>query len=294
MSGWIYFRKQEHGRAEGPAFEAVRLVSGQRFNLNLEGALSLALGHVELPGHTPSEPGGERAACLTDRPFPGILPYYMASRRVNFADRSDGNRDIRRATLQSYLQESELPMPARFDDSELIPLDRGDLPEKPDGDITAGSLGRLLWFGCRQVRRERRAQASHGTDLARILRSFASGLDLVLIAQDVAGLSAGTYDYSFEQHALRKVAPPAAPHQSPRILLTTAFPRYQWRYRHERALRQLYIDGGRLAEFLLRAASASGLWSRLSYSVDARTTAAAIGRSPAESQVICAIDLEPR
>lgn len=51
------------------------------------------------------------------------------------------------------------------------------------------------------------------------------------------------------------------------LILSVEFERYQWRYRHERALRNLYVETGRIAHHLLLQATAHGLGTHILYAL---------------------------
>lgn len=317
MRDWMYLRCRA---GDGPLrFELVNVASGRRFSLNLAAALTLVSGDSRpLPGVGSDVLAGRGSGCTV---LSTALTYYLASRRVSFADRADHDRTTRRDTLGRYLVESALPVPERFRDDESIRLGRPGGPSSPapagkldqarpsgtaNGAIGIASLATVLWFGADQVRVAGRAQLDHQHDLSRILQSFGSGLDLCVVARRVTGMPPGTYDYSVAQHALRPVpaatarvgsnepGSPAAPAgASAEVLIVASFQRYQWRYRHERALRRLYIDAGTLAWSLAQAAKRAAVASRLSFPRDQGAALRYLHRCPVDSQVLCTVVLSP-
>jgi SagB-type dehydrogenase family enzyme len=97
--------------------------------------------------------------------------------------------------------------------------------------------------------------------------------DFHLVVFSVAGLEPGIYRYRVAEHDLvhqshdelrarmRSVligmkAPQTA---SWTLLVSADFAQYQWRYRHERALRHIYMASGRIAQRVLLVGHAYGL-----------------------------------
>jgi SagB-type dehydrogenase family enzyme len=105
------------------------------------------------------------------------------------------------------------------------------------------------------------------------LRSHGTAFDLYVVAYRVDDLTPGAYRYDFIDHTLQLVRPGdlrsemsailvgmRAPETAAFTLILAAdFAQYQWRYRHERALRHLYMSAGRSGQRLLVAAQAYGL-----------------------------------
>jgi len=105
------------------------------------------------------------------------------------------------------------------------------------------------------------------------LESYGAAWDLYLCIYSVAEIEAGSYYYDIVGHQLINVRP--GDHretmidalQGLRVPATAAwtlglmadFPRYQWRYRHEYALRKLYVEAGFIAQELLMLGMSYGL-----------------------------------
>ena len=96
---------------------------------------------------------------------------------------------------------------------------------------------------------------------------------MFVVVYNVEGLPPGVYSYDIAAESLRPrkaglfrdemrgllvgmVAPRSA---NWTIVLTLNFPQYQWRYQHERALRNLYIASGRIGQRLIVAAMAQNI-----------------------------------
>jgi SagB-type dehydrogenase family enzyme len=123
--------------------------------------------------------------------------------------------------------------------------------------------------------RERRLVTDPDTPLSLVTSSFGSAWDVYIVAYDVEGLQSGAYKYdvvtrrlearrtdhpdirSYMCDALQGQRPPATAGFT--VILVADFPRYQWRYRHDRALRVLYLESGIVSQYVVLAAWARGL-----------------------------------
>lgn len=124
-------------------------------------------------------------------------------------------------------------------------------------------LSSFLWYGLQKLRLNRNRPISEMKDY---LKSFGSAFDIFLILYSVEGFSTGVYYYQVENHCLifmeeRKTVKQEMIDIMHKIIgmrttawtvvLTADFAQYQWRYRHERALRHLYMEAGRIAQIAL-------------------------------------------
>jgi len=241
----------------------------------------------------PVRPGVVRGLRLWwSRGWHPSLSYYLWSRHRTFVDESDADGDVRRDAVRRYLAEGTPDdEPAR-----TAPDDGGvDVALPPAGALRADAdLGAVLL-----ARRTTRAYARRPVDAATLssilahgladtrgnhgtksdelawLRSHGSCFGVYVVAYGVDGLHPGVYRYDVVTHSVRLVhagdlradmcsilvgmrAPETA---SFTLVLTADFEKYQWRYRHERALRHLYMSVGRVAQRLLIVAQAHGLGS---------------------------------
>jgi SagB-type dehydrogenase family enzyme len=213
------------------------------------------------------------------------LSYYLWSRNPRYADASDLTGDTRQALLNSYL-DSELPLPPTQIKGERISLPSPrDVPEvglgnllmrrrtirgfHPD-NLSSQALSSLLYFGLSDLRDRRSLAVQEPLDY---LRSYGVAFDLYLIVYGVDDIQPGVYRYDIVEHCLAQILVDDLRDRMSNILLgmpgprTAAvtvnilvdFPRYQWRYRHERALRHIYMASGRVAQRLIVVALAHGL-----------------------------------
>jgi SagB-type dehydrogenase family enzyme len=213
--------------------------------------------------------------------------YYVASRRMDYQDSPDPDGAIRDATVRAYLSAEDVPLPAEPGAGPRMPLGS---PTNPGAQpvskllvnrrsgrayqrepVPLAHLSGLLWYGFAEVR-SYRERADSAKPLS-LLESFGSVWDFYVCVYDVSGLAPGVYRYDLSKHHLTSVRPGdhrramAEVLQGMRSPLTGAwtlglvadFPRYQWRYRHEHALRRLYMESGILAQELVILAMAYGL-----------------------------------
>lgn len=219
------------------------------------------------------------------------LRYYLWSRARRQVDADDTTGDVRRAVIADYLSEGEPPTPPA--EAAAAPAGAVDLPAcspLPD-DRTVGQLlmerrstrsfprraasghdlSSILWYGLVNVR-SRRKNAETQLDY---LRSYGIAFEFHLAIFNVASIPPGIYRYDINQHKLiehrlgkfgDEMASLLVGMQSPRtaswtIVMSTDFARYQWRYRHEHALRNLYMGAGRVAQLLILLAQAYDIGS---------------------------------
>jgi SagB-type dehydrogenase family enzyme len=105
------------------------------------------------------------------------------------------------------------------------------------------------------------------------LNSYGVAFDFYIVVFEVESLTSGIYFYDLRDHAvllLRSgtfrpvmtglLSNQAAPDTAGwTILLVADLPQYQWRYRHERALRNLYLEAGRIGQHLILTSTLFGL-----------------------------------
>ncbi|MFE9243270.1 hypothetical protein [Nocardiopsis sp. NPDC006938] len=211
------------------------------------------------------------------------LPYYLFSRVEEFSDSADDTGQVRHETLRDYQRNGHLPPVPSFEDRiSLPPLTnapstslgevlrvRRSLPRPQPRRLSLEEFSNILTLGFHRVR-ELRKRAEISDDPVDLLRSLGSALDIYVSIYNVDGISPGIYYYSVYPHELGKVqemeekvlrasmqkalAGQSAPTTAAATVTMIAdFERYQWRYRHERALRNLYVDTGIVAGQLLLA-----------------------------------------
>jgi SagB-type dehydrogenase family enzyme len=225
-----------------------------------------------------------------DRGWDEAIETYLASRSVPFIEDTVApeERDHARSqAVRALLAEQPIPRPpsagpaavplprpaADFGGESLggVLARRRSTPYFSGIPVTADALAAVLWNGLHMLRVNRSIEPSERPLEA--LQSIGSAFDTYVLSYDMTGLSHGCYFYEPERHMveLRKsgqhqakfeellIGQPSPRRASAAILLVIDFSRYQWRYRHERALRSLYFEAGRLMQHLLVAATAQGM-----------------------------------
>lgn len=219
------------------------------------------------------------------------LLYYVWSKKVNFIDDEDYSGDIRRSLIKGYLSDNSLPdrvveslncTKIKLPIPENVTLNGASLKKILlgrrttriflDESMELEAFTNILWNGLSRVRSIRKLSyedpldyfASHGTEF-----------DFYVVAYNINNLQDGIYIYDVEDNFLCKLKSGDFKeqmihnlwnHQAPKtanftILLVTDFEQYQWRYRHERALRNIFIEAGRIAQRLILESERMGFSS---------------------------------
>lgn len=126
--------------------------------------------------------------------------------------------------------------------------------------VDLASVSNTLYHGLRPVREAR--EAAFKADKLGELISFGGAFDFYAVAFDVSGLASGVYRYAPESHSLFSVSEASLREDVSNILMQQPAPQtcslslflvadydwQMWRYRHSRALLNLYCDAGRVAQ----------------------------------------------
>lgn len=249
------------------------------------------------------------------------LSYYLWARRDTFLDEGPEYEAIRCEALESMLSESDLPLPSPIDDSERI--DIGNVRPIPEDQSVGAVLrsrrttqvfvadktfdsrlfGGLLREGFSVSRRY------HVPDIQEHIHNILHGVgfafDPYIAVFNVDGLDPGIYYYNISQDRIRlesagdyrrDVCAALIGHNQAltaacTIFLVVDFQRFQWRYRHERALRNLYVDSGRMAQYLILVATAYGLKNHITPATVDSAFATLLNIDPERRQVFYGITL---
>ena len=202
------------------------------------------------------------------------LDYYLWSRCGHYCDEHDPTKKHRRETLESYLKAGGPPPRLKPKGASLalpepqkpvwtvslaeILLRRESVRRYVPKPISQEALSAVLWHGLSQVRYFRKRPIEDPTDY---LKSMGSAFDFYLVIYNVDHVAPGAYYYDITEHTLtptncgnfRKEMfhilryMPAPGTATCTLIMVADFAQYQWRYRHERALRHLYFESGRIA-----------------------------------------------
>ena len=217
------------------------------------------------------------------------LGYYCWALREEFLDEGEDYEEIRCGALRKMLAESPVPLPIPISSNEIVNFgDATPIPcaktlgnvlktrvttqfMNPEDEMSNGVFHGLLLHGFSVSRKY------HVPDIDEHIHNLLHGVgfafDPFIAVFDVQGLQSGIYYYSISQDALKlikqgdfrqEVCRGLIGHQQAltaacTVFLVADFPRFQWRYRHERALRNLYVDVGRMAQYFILVATAYGI-----------------------------------
>jgi SagB-type dehydrogenase family enzyme len=249
------------------------------------------------------------------------LSYYLWARRDTFLDEGPEYESIRCEALNTMLSQSDLPLPSNISDSERIDL--GDVLPIPqdqsvgailqsrrttqvfrsDGTVDSHTLGGLLKESFSVSRRHHTPDIKE--HIHNILHGVGFSFDPYLAVFNVDGLTPGIYYYNISQDRMRlesegdyrqDVCAALIGHNQAltaacTVFLVVDFQRFQWRYRHERALRNLYVDAGRMAQYLILVATAFGLKNHITPATVDTSFATLLNIDPERRQVFYGITL---
>jgi len=244
------------------------------------------------------------------------LSYYLWSRRASFADEGPTAQETRAQVLRRMIADAPVPqqrvptgkIALRISDgnprSEDMSLGRS-LEDRRSQLTFSGrpfdraELAVLLGRGLRRFIRSRGASADTA-DVSNLLVSFGSAIDVYVLVYECNNLDRGVYvleplggtlhvvrseDIRVEARAALLAHPDPAG-AGATIVLVADYQRYQWRYRHERALRSLWIDAGRMLQELLMVAVSMRMKVGITPAVADGAFAALLGFEPSECQVL--------
>lgn len=237
----------------------------------------------------PSQPGPDLGRSWSADLW--LLPARLlhSSRAVHFEDIGDDFRERRQSVVQDYLEVTPAPIadelidgpaamhvePQRLPDRDLaeVMLSRRT-PRRLVSPVSWEALSGVLWTTFAYPRRHRHPELSN--DPQEYFESFGSAFDVLLAVVDVPDVEPGWYWYRLTDSALVQVAQHAQRtiriqmnklssfQGTPRgcaaaVVLVARLDRYRWRYRHDRALRHVYVDAGRIGQYIALLGTGFGL-----------------------------------
>ena len=210
------------------------------------------------------------------------LEYFLWSRTDRFQDKQDTTGAIRRRVIRQFLDNGgpptrvpshgptiALPEAQRLPDNVTLGtllMNRRTIRTYVTSPAPLPVLSGILLHGLADVREKRNRPVRDELDY---LQTHGVGFDFYLVIYSVAGLNPGVYRYDVANHTLvqQKTADLRAKMKSILIgmkspetaswtfIITADFAQYQWRYRHERALRHLYMASGRVGQRMITVGS---------------------------------------
>jgi SagB-type dehydrogenase family enzyme len=284
-------------------------------NEGAEVATALASISVVGPSAVPSEEVLEGYDLWIKHDWVMSLGCYLWSMRNEFVDHGRDYDTLRVQALNQLLAREPLPLPRPVTTDEATQLPApAELPSGPSvGDVLARRrtatrfrqmplpgevFSGLLHHGFRHSRR------FHVPDVAGDVRNILQGcgfaVDPYVAAYNVEGLQPGIYRYSVFDDRLALLSPGCFRSQishalighheaktaSFTVLLVAEFERFQWRYRHERAIRNLFVDVGRMAQFFILVATAYDLACHLTPACRDASMSKLLNLDPNRQQVL--------
>lgn len=251
-----------------------------------------------------------------ERNWSAAINYYLWSRRWQFFDTKADYRTQQETAIQAFLEREGPPRsPRTIGEQEGITLAPYImLPNEPLGNVmfrrTAAwtlperqlpqtQLSSVLWYGLQGVRKYRHLDVESNR-LNLILRSFGSAFEFFFVAYNVENLAPGVYFYDVSAHKIKLVqegnfrdvmqyclvGQPSVRTANCTYIVVADFQRYLWRYRHERALRNLYVDVSRLVQQLILVATAFKVQLHMTPAVRDSTINELLGLNSVEEQVL--------
>lgn len=213
------------------------------------------------------------------------LEYFYSSRINGYSDGFIEFRDIQSLAVRDYSEQSPIPLPTR-NPSNLISLAIKTKPKLKE-------LGQVfLNRKCSERPKKGRADfqllstvlnlstlkfketwSPPVDDSIKIYQSLGSCFDFYVVSYNTKELNDGVYKYHPDISSIEKTTLEISReemyktligHDAPlsssfSILLVANFDRAMWRYRHDRALRNIYIEAGRICQYFLLNLTAYGL-----------------------------------
>ena len=250
-----------------------------------------------------------------ERGWSSGIDWYLWSRRHTFTDDGANPNLARRSTMVEYLKVAPCPTPPQAQQrtrsltslSSSSPLGATLMARRSQGEFVARSitleqLSHVLTVG---TSRMRAARSSISSDPLNLLSSHGCAFDVHVLVYDVTGLRAGRYFFEPERQLLetRRLGrfcerandifggQPDQQFASALVLLAASFERYHWRYRHERALRNLYVDAGRVMNRLALSATSLGLQTGLTPLLRDSDARALLGLADEDAAVVHSLTL---
>ena len=214
------------------------------------------------------------------------LPFFSLSLLTNQVDRGPNGSEVTTETVNRYKEYSPRPprLSTKGDALYLTPqsevnydfinlasllIDRRTQRRFEKGSISRNTLSNILWIGLDSIRQNMLYEdANYSTR-----KSLGSALEFFVVPYTVSSLNSGAFHYDVSEHALRlrssKVTSGdfgdaifgqgASSTASFSVVIVFNLTRYAWLYRQERALRNLFVEAGYVAQKLIIAAASEGL-----------------------------------
>ncbi|NEN04453.1 hypothetical protein G3T36_01075 [Diaminobutyricibacter tongyongensis] len=289
----IRFRAWERG--SDPQVEVRSLSANRSFR-----AEPLALARSVLAGRiAESVPSGQHDLAAYEawdaNGWSDALPFYLATLDQHYHDTTPDYRAVHARVLDRYSRAHPIPteevpvdlswttlarpVPPRATRADILRRRRTTLvPERTELRLT--DLSAVLWEATRKLAAFRSPEIA--ADSGNAMTNFGPSLDVYLVVYEVSGIASGLYRYDVNAHAMGLlkegdfrsimrtviVGQPATATAAASVVYVSDVKRHQWRYRHARALRGLWIDTAKVANELLWSLAARYIVPHMTPAID--------------------------
>ncbi len=251
------------------------------------------------------------------------LDYYNWTRDIEYEDTGINYNDKRKETLDLYINEEGLPPEPRVLDTtkETVYLSKKFNVEKTQlsfgevllrrSTVEQFSLQSIPFINFSKIMLEafeglklEREKVSSSTDTIDLLKGLGYPFDFFVAIFNVEGIRPGVYFYDVKLHALELIKTGEFRKEVQEILIgqsspeTSAFTlfisvnysRKQWRYRHERELRNTYLNSAQICQRFLLTATYNNLFCNLTPANRDRKMADLLELNDLEEQILYTVN----
>lgn len=219
------------------------------------------------------------------------IEFFLSSRSTNYYDHGQNFEALRRQVFEDYNLAAHCPtFPKPGDDCVQLPaskfiqmeaalLDRSCSERLSNGSVHISSIGSVLQYGHSRSTKNWRPLTDN---IDSVFASFGSSIRTLVSVSDCADIDRGTYIYHPDCHLLepcdlklhgRDLYDLTYGHDAPLdaafvVLLTFHEEMAQWRYRHERALLNVFVELGQISQRLLLSAARVGIKTHITPAID--------------------------
>ncbi|RFA31980.1 hypothetical protein CAI16_19315 [Virgibacillus dokdonensis] len=220
-----------------------------------------------------------------DRNWELSLNYYCWTRDISFVDNGKEYNRKREEVLQEFLNEEDIPKKKEINILKKIHLPKFEAEQDKtyslgevllrrtnvqtfkDIEMKKNTFNRIIYNAFSNMKKEAN-NVDYDKDILNLLRGLGYPFNVYLLIFNVEGLEPGIYHYNIQDHSLglidkgdfRKdlqkvlIGQSAPLTSSFALLLTVDYRQKQWRYRHERELRNTYLASAQITQqFILSA-----------------------------------------
>lgn len=243
------------------------------------------------------------------------LEYFYSTRINGYSDSFVAYREAQLLAVENYSKQSPIPLPERKRQNIIKLAQKIDPKLNEFGDV-------LLNRKCSEKPKKGLAdfqmlssvlqlstQKFHETwnppisDPEKIYQSLGSCFDFYIVNYSTAGLDTGVYKYhpdilSIEKTNLNisrgEMYEILIGHDAPlvasfSILMVANFDRAMWRYRHDRALRNIYVEAGRICQYFILSLTAYKLNTHITPAVVDKLAAKLLAIEKSKQQLMYTI-----